>query len=118
MWTIPKGEVMPGESLLEAACREFEEETGHPPRHPFIELGEIRQKSGKIVTAWAFEDDLDPAAIRSNSFEMEWPPRSGRKQSFPEIDKAAFFNPTQAKEKINPAQVALLERLAAIIRRQ
>src|SRR5262245_16540899 len=75
-WTIPKGEANPNETLLEAACREFEEETGHFAHPPFIELGAIRQKSGKIVTAWAFEGDMDPAAINSITFEMEWPPHS------------------------------------------
>lgn len=110
-WTIPKGEIKPDEPLLEAACREFEEETGHRAQAPFLELGEIQQKSGKIVTAWAFEGDFDPAKMRSNTFEMEWPPHSGRKQSFPEMDKADFFTVAVAKVKINAAQSVLLDRL-------
>ena len=114
-WTVLKGEVDPGEDLLEVARREFEEETGHePPNGPTIELGEIRQKSGKRVLAWAVEGDLDPETAVSNAFEMEWPPRSGRKQDFPEIDRVAWFDLVEARVKIKAAQTAFLERLEDI----
>lgn len=114
-WTIPKGEVHAGESPLEAARREFEEETGISPEPPFLPLGEIRQKAGKVVQAWACAGDCDPAAIRSNTFTVEWPPRSGRRQEFPEIDRAAFFGVEEARRKINPAQAALLDRFEAAL---
>jgi len=115
-WTIPKGEVEPGERLLDVARREFEEETGHPaPDGPAIELGEIRQKSGKRVVGWAFEGDLDPAAAVSNAFEMEWPPRSGRLSSFPEIDRVAWFDPIEARRRIKAAQSPFLDRLEAAL---
>lgn len=111
-WTVPKGEIEEGDEPLPTARREFEEETGLPvPEEGFIELGEIQQKGGKRVLAWAFEGDCDPEEIRSNAFEMEWPPRSGRKQSFPEIDRARFFAPPEARRKINPAQAAFIDRL-------
>jgi predicted NUDIX family NTP pyrophosphohydrolase len=97
---------------LNAARREFEEELGSPaPDGEFVDLGEVRQKSGKLVQAWAVAGDLDADAITSNEFEMEWPPRSGRTQRFPEVDRAQWFSVEQAKEKINPAQAALLDRL-------
>lgn len=117
-WSIPKGEVGEGEDALSAACREFEEETGVRPRPPFVPLGEVRQKGGKRVVAWAFEGDCDPGAIRSNTFRMEWPPRSGREAEFPEIDRAEFFPLETAREKINPAQAALLDALARALRKQ
>ena len=111
-WTIPKGEVDDGEDPFSAAVREFEEETGITPGEPYIDLGVIKQKGGKRVHAWAFEGspdaDLTP---RSNDFEMEWPPKSGRTLRFPEIDKIEFFSIEGAKEKMNPAQVAFLDRL-------
>lgn len=110
-WTIPKGELHPGEHTLAAARREFEEEIGVKPTGEFIELTPIKQKSGKRVHAWAFEGDCDTACIRSNTYEMEWPPRSGRFQKCPEIDRACFFRVSEAKQKINPAQAALLEEL-------
>ena len=116
-WSIPKGEAEPGEDLLTAARREFEEETGVRPSGPFIPLKPIKQKGGKIVHAWAFEGDCDPATIKSNSFTMEWPPRSGRESEFPEIDRAEFFDLETAKTKIKAAQVPLLEELAGISRR-
>jgi predicted NUDIX family NTP pyrophosphohydrolase len=111
-WTVLKGEVDPGEDLLEVARREFEEETGHElPNGPAVELGDIRQESGKRVLAWAVEGDLDPAAARSNTFEMEWPPRSGRTREFPEIDRVAWFDLAEARVTIKAAQAAFLERL-------
>jgi predicted NUDIX family NTP pyrophosphohydrolase len=110
-WSIPKGEVRTGEDNLVAAKREFEEELGFPPHGEFVLLGTLTQKGGKTVHAWAFEGDCDPAATRSNTFTMEWPPRSGKKQEFPEIDRAEFFDIDEAKRKINPAQVPFLEKL-------
>lgn len=111
-WSIPKGEVSLGDDELSTAKREFEEETGLCPQGEFLPLGTITQKSGKTVRAWAFAGDCDPAALRSNTFSLEWPPHSGIKQEFPEIDRAAFFSLAEAKEKINPAQIGLLEELA------
>src|SRR5262245_60842671 len=111
-WTVLKGEVDPGEDLLAVARREFEEETGNaPPDGPAIELGEIRQKSGKRVVAWALEGDLDPETAASNTFEMEWPPHSGRSGEFPEIDRVAWFELEEARVKIKAAQAAFLDRL-------
>jgi len=109
-WTIPKGEIE-DEDPLKTARREFYEETGIRPEGPFLELTPVRQKAGKEVLAWAFEGDCDPAAIESNTFEMEWPPDSGRTREFPEVDRADFFDATNAAVKINPAQVALVEEL-------
>jgi predicted NUDIX family NTP pyrophosphohydrolase len=115
-WTIPKGELPENENLLDAAIREFVEETGIKPRGPFIELGSIRQKGGKIVHGWAFEGDYDPAQpIRSNMFEMQWPPGSGRSQRFPEVDRAEFFSLPEGKKKLKDAQWPLVERLTAIL---
>jgi predicted NUDIX family NTP pyrophosphohydrolase len=111
IWSIPKGEIYPGEDGLEAAKREFEEELGLKAQGTFVELTPITQKSGKIVHAWTFAGDCDPSQIQSNMFSMEWPPHSGRTGSFPEVDRAAFFNLEQAKARINPAQVPLLEEL-------
>lgn len=110
-WTIPKGEVEEGEDLLAAARREFEEETGIRAREPFLPLESVKQKGGKTVYAWAFEGDCDPEAIRSNQFQMEWPKGSGKLQSFPEIDRAAFFRLDEAKLRINPAQASFLDEL-------
>ncbi|MEU0970560.1 NUDIX domain-containing protein [Streptomyces sp. NPDC005917] len=112
-WTLPKGEYEPGESAWEAARREFQEELGLPPPdgEP-IDLGEVRQTNGKIVRAWAIEADLDPAAIDPGTFTMEWPPRSGRIQEFPELDRVAWFRPDRAREVIVKAQAAFLDRLA------
>ena len=112
-WTIPKGEYDESEDPLAAAVREFGEETGFAVSPPLLSLGEIVQKSGKRITAWAFSGDCDPAQLRSNTFECEWPPRSGRTQSFPEIDRVEWLPLDAAKRKIIPAQCALLERLAA-----
>jgi predicted NUDIX family NTP pyrophosphohydrolase len=112
VWSIPKGEYDDDEDALAAARREFAEELGSPPpdAEP-LELGEIRQKSGKRVVAWALAGDLDADRIESNTFTMQWPPRSGRMQEFPEVDRAAWFTVPEAREKLNPAQVQLLERL-------
>jgi predicted NUDIX family NTP pyrophosphohydrolase len=117
-WTIPKGEIQTGEEPLTAARREFEEEVGFKASGQFIALAPVTQKSGKVVHAWAFEGDCDPAAIKSNLFKMEWPPRSGRFQDCPEVDRAAFFRLTEARRKINPAQVALLEELTLRYRKR
>jgi predicted NUDIX family NTP pyrophosphohydrolase len=113
-WTLPKGGCNDGEDPLDAACREFLEETGHAARGPFLDLGEVRLKSGKRVRAWACAGDLDPAALASNLFEMEWPPRSGRLRQFPEIDRVAWFPPAAARRKLMPAQQPFVDRLVAL----
>jgi predicted NUDIX family NTP pyrophosphohydrolase len=111
-WTIPKGEVEPGEEPLAVARREFEEETGHAvPAGAPVDLGAIRQKGGKLVHAWAVEGDLDPAVAVSNTFELQWPPRSGRVQTFPEVDRVEWFAIEEARTRIRAAQVPLLDRL-------
>jgi predicted NUDIX family NTP pyrophosphohydrolase len=113
-WTIPKGEAGPGEDLRTRARIEFEEELGLGVSESaaWIDLGSIKQKGGKTVHGWAFENDLpENFAIVSNTFEIEWPPRSGRRQEFPEIDRAEFFSIDAARQKVNPAQVPFLERL-------
>jgi len=114
-WTLPKGELADGEEPLAAACREFEEETGLQPAGPFLPLGEVRLKSGKQVAAWAFEGDFDPAALRCNFFEMEWPPRSGRLGRFPEIDRVGWFDPESASRKLLPAQQPFVQRLLRLL---
>jgi predicted NUDIX family NTP pyrophosphohydrolase len=118
VWTIPKGEASPGEDLLTRAQIEFEEEVGWRPENirAWIELGWIKQKGGKIVHAWAFEGDL-PEAFRckSNLFELEWPPGSGKYQTFPEVDQACFFSDDVARRKLKPTQVPFLERLCAAL---
>jgi predicted NUDIX family NTP pyrophosphohydrolase len=112
-WSIPKGEHAADEDSLAAARREFEEELGQrPPGGEPVDLGEIRQKSGKRVRAWALAGDLEASAISSNLFTMEWPPRSGQTAEFPEVDRAQWFSIEQARAKINPAQAELLDRLA------
>jgi predicted NUDIX family NTP pyrophosphohydrolase len=110
-WSIPKGEVADGEDLLAAAQREFAEELGSAPDGPFLHLTPVKQKGGKTVHAWAVAGDLDAAAIRSNTFELEWPPRSGKRVAFPEVDRAGWFDLPTARTKINPAQAALLDEL-------
>jgi predicted NUDIX family NTP pyrophosphohydrolase len=111
-WSIPKGEYADAEDPRACALREFEEETGTAlEAGELIELGSIKQKGGKVVTAWAAEGDLDADAVRSNTFTMEWPPRSGRTAEFPEIDRAGWFGADAARQKLLPAQVELLERL-------
>jgi predicted NUDIX family NTP pyrophosphohydrolase len=116
VWSIPKGEYADGEEPLAAARREFAEELGTPaPEGEALELGEIRQKSGKRVRAWALPGDLDAEQIQSNTFSMQWPPRSGRLQEFPEVDRARWFRLDEAREKLNPAQVELLDRLSHIL---
>lgn len=115
-WSIVKGEYNDDEEPLTAARREWREETGIAISGSFIPLQPVRQKSGKEIIAWAVEADFDPTKIKSNSFEIEWPPKSGKKQSFPEIDRAAWFPVKEAKEKINPAQVALIEELIRAIK--
>ncbi len=117
-WTIPKGEPPAGESLQDAAIREFEEETGIKPHGPFLELGSITQKGGKVVFGWGFAGDHDPEQpIRSNLFDMEWPPGSGRNQSFPEVDRAQFFSLPEGKVKLKSAQWPLVEQLVSILQR-
>ena len=112
-WSIPKGEAEEGEDLLQAARRECREETGLDVDGPFIPLGEIRQRGGKVVHAWAVEADIDPGALVSNTFTMEWPPRSGRVQAFPEIDRAAWFAVDEARARILASQRPLVDELLA-----
>jgi predicted NUDIX family NTP pyrophosphohydrolase len=115
-WSIPKGEYEDGEDAFSAALREFEEETGTAlSADDAVALGSIRQKGGKEVTAWAVAGDLDPASVHSNTFTMQWPPRSGREAQFPEIDRAEWFGAEAAREKLVPAQVELLERLLQFV---
>jgi predicted NUDIX family NTP pyrophosphohydrolase len=114
-WSIPKGEYEPGEDPLAAARREFEEELGTaPPEGPVAELDEVRQRGGKVVRAFAIPGDIDATVATSNTFELEWPPRSGKRIEVPEVDRAEWFPLGRAREKINPAQAALLDRLAEI----
>ena len=110
-WSIPKGEIEPGEDFLEAAKREFVEEIGITPTGAFIQLAPVKQKGGKLVHAWAFEGDCDTQAVVSNTFTMEWPPKSGVWSEFPELDRAEFFDLDTARTKINVAQVSLIDEL-------
>lgn len=115
-WSIPKGELDPGEDAASAARREFSEELGLPvPDGELVELGEVKQSGGKTVTAWALAGDLDPALVVPGTFEMEWPPRSGRRAEFPEIDRADWFGLGTAAEKIVAGQRPLLDRLAELL---
>ena len=115
-WSIPKGEMREGENTLEVAKREFEEELGSPPpEETYLELGEVRQASGKRVVVFAAQGDLDAESIRSNSFEMEWPRGSGQLGEFPEIDRAAWVAPAEAREKLIPAQAPFLDRLESAV---
>lgn len=116
-WTLPKGEYEAPEDALAAARREFAEETGFGAHPPFIALGEVVQKSGKRIVAWAFAGDCDPAGLRSNNFEVEWPPRSGQRRSYPEIDRLAWFGPDEARRRLNPAQAVLVDRLLDALQR-
>jgi predicted NUDIX family NTP pyrophosphohydrolase len=117
-WSIPKGEVEPDEDLLDVALREFAEETGHVVGTArLIDLGSIVQKGGKAVYAWAVEGDLDPESARSNTFRLEWPPRSGLYIDVPEVDRVAWFDGTEARVRIKDTQVPLLERLEAFLAR-
>jgi predicted NUDIX family NTP pyrophosphohydrolase len=113
-WFIPKGEVAPGEDDAAAAIREFTEETGLKPRGPYIMLGSVRHKGGKVVTAWAFEGDCDPSTLTSNTFSIEWPPRTGRQCEFPEIDRADFFTVPAARQKMHPTELDFVARLESI----
>jgi predicted NUDIX family NTP pyrophosphohydrolase len=114
-WSVPKGEFLDDEDPLSAAKREFFEETGQAIEGTYIPLTPIKQKGGKRVYAWAIEGDIDPATVVSNTFELEWPPKSGKVKIFPEIDKAAWFDIEEAKLKINTAQVGLIEELLSIL---
>lgn len=112
-WSIPKGEFADGEEPLDAAKREFEEETGIPAVGDFIALESLKQPSGKLVFAWAVRSDFDPSRLKSNTFSMEWPPKSGRQQEFPEVDKAEWFNVEAARRKILKGQAPFLDQLLA-----
>ena len=114
-WSIPKGEYGEGEDPLTAARREFEEETGARAHGDFVALGDIVQAGRKIVTAWAVEGDFDPATLKSNAFELEWPARSGRMASFPEVDRAEWFAPAEARRKILSGQSEFIARLLTVI---
>ena len=115
-WSIPKGQVHAGEDLLAAACREFTEETGLVAVGPFIPLGSVQQKAGKVVHAWACAGDADLSALKSNSMSVEWPRNSGRRLSFPEVDRYGWYAPSTAQRKLNPAQAELVSRLVAHLR--
>jgi predicted NUDIX family NTP pyrophosphohydrolase len=116
-WSLPKGEFEPGEDPLEVAVREFGEELGSDPpdRADAVSLGQLRQPSGKVVSAWALEGDLDVSESRSNTFEMEWPPRSGRTREFPEVDRAGWFDLPAARRKLLRGQVGFLDRLEELL---
>ena len=113
-WSLPKGEFAEGEEPFDAAKREFTEETGFPVDGEFRQLDPLKQRGGKIIYAWAVEGDGDAAQIKSNSFSLEWPPKSGRMQSFPEVDRAAWFNVAEARKRILTGQVGFIDQLSAI----
>ena len=116
-WFVPKGELDAEEEPFRAACREFEEELGSaPPASEPLPLGTVKNKSGKLIYAWALEGELDVASVKSNSFELEWPPKSGKVQKFPEVDRASFFSLSAAAVKMHPAELPFLERLSALLR--
>ena len=117
-WTVPKGLVEEGEDPLVAAIREFEEETSIRPEGPFLPLGSVRQKAGKLVRAWAWEGEADPRRVRSNVMRAEWPRGSGRWLAFPEVDRCEWFDAHTARQKINPAQAELIDRLEAALFRE
>jgi predicted NUDIX family NTP pyrophosphohydrolase len=117
-WTIPKGEYQDGEELIDVARREFFEETGFELGGDLVEIGSVKQTGGKVVTAWAVEGDCDPALLRSNVFEMEWPPRSGRVQSFPEVDRGGWFSLDEARRRILKSQEPLLNMLFGLVQRK
>jgi predicted NUDIX family NTP pyrophosphohydrolase len=114
-WTVPKGLVEDGEDPLATAVREFEEETAIHPEEPFVPLGSVCQKAGKLVHAWAWEGEADPHQVRSNSMRAEWPRGSGRWLTFPEVDRCEWFDARSARHKINPAQAELIDRLEAVL---
>lgn len=114
-WTVPKGAPLDGESLLDAARREFQEETGFPADGELASLGSVRQRAGKIVHAWALEGDCDAAALSSNTFMVEWPRGSGKFQEYPEVDRGAWFSLDEARQRILPAQAPLLDTLHALV---
>lgn len=116
-WSVPKGEIGEQEEPEAAARREFFEETGIEICADLVPLTPVRQKSGKLVMVWAAEQDVDPSLVKSNLFEMEWPPRSGRKQSFPEADRAAWFSPAEARKNLIPAQAALIDELEQLLKK-
>ena len=116
-WFLPKGELEPGEEPLACARREFREELGQDaPDGEYLSLGSVKNKSGKLIHAWAVAGDFDPARLVSNTFRIEWPPRSGSEREFPEVDRAEFFTTLAARTKIHPAELPLLERLQALLR--
>jgi len=117
-WSIPKGEYSADEKPLDAAIREFHEETSCRADGPFIPLTQVMQASGKVITAWAVKGDFDPALLKCNTFSIEWPKGSGRLQEFPEVDRAAWFDLAEARRRINPGQVGLLDELSAKLKVQ
>jgi predicted NUDIX family NTP pyrophosphohydrolase len=115
-WSIPKGEYAVSEDALTVARRELEEETGLAARGDFLPLGEIVQPGRKVISAWALEGDFDPGTLRSNAFDLEWPPRSGRRQAFPEVDRAGWFSPAEARDKLLPGQREFITRLLEAVK--
>jgi len=113
-WSLPKGQIDEGEDPLQTAKREFTEETGFPIDGDFRPLDPVKQSGGKVVHAWAIEADCDPAQLRSNLFSMEWPPKSGKMQEFPEVDRGAWFHIPEARKRILPAQIGFIEQLVAL----